>query len=95
MPNFFFHLISELIPCLTLPEQKNISVSVVFLAMPCVWWDLSSSTRGQTRIPYIGKTGAAGKPRASLKQKGNLRSPESDFPLRRSWPQNLCTENEI
>ena len=70
MPNFFFHLISELIPCLTLPEQKNISVSVVFLAMPCVPWDLSSSTRGQTRIPYIGNTGAAGKPRASLKQKG-------------------------
>ena len=55
----FFNLISELIPCLTLPEQKNISLSAVsfFLAMPCVPWDLSSSTKGQTHIPYIGSPG--------------------------------------
>lgn len=32
----FFNLISELIPCLTLPEQKNISLSAVsFFFWPC------------------------------------------------------------
>lgn len=48
-----FYLTSELIPCLNLPEQENLS----------------------------------------LKQKGKPRSPENDFPPRRSWHQTTFALN--
>lgn len=96
----FFNLISELIPCLTLPEQKNISLSAVSFFFGHAVCPMGSQFLNQGSNPHPlhwepWTTGAPEKSHVSLKQKGNLRSPESDFPLRRSWHQNLCTEYKI